>query len=201
MNPAQEMKDNQYAKTEKMEQSLFEKIDKALGGYYKSFGKNNYSNEDGIGKFLEFCEVNDFQEEDIDEELGHDAAAEDCLYLESVMDSFPFKNEMKNENEKQNFIFNKLKQFYNESKMSLKQKETLNDDDYIEEPENNQKQQPLITQRTQAIPKSKIDPTIKRICDALGKYYKTIKNPPAPYNCLFSNYCCESYVYLIFVDY
>ena len=49
--------------------NAFELIDRALARYYVPVQVHNYFNEDGRGKFLEDCEVNEFADDAIDDEL------------------------------------------------------------------------------------------------------------------------------------
>eukprot|EP01084_Bolivina_argentea_P120584 213764_1 len=57
----------------------FKKIDNALKIYYDSFGRNDYANSEGIGKFLEYCIENGLEEEDINEEFNGDPS--ECAYI------------------------------------------------------------------------------------------------------------------------
>ena len=118
----------------------FESMDKALGRYYESLGRNDYFNSDGIGKFLDFCYREDFQEDEIDDEL---AEMEECSYLE-FDDNFPFKSSLKDEYEKQMYILNILKKCYNDPN-AFRTKQKSNDDDDSESNKTSSKQQSKAT--------------------------------------------------------
>ena len=63
--------------------SPLECIDRALGEYYAAQNIGDYFDEHGRGRFLEFFEVNDFDESDIDDELGDDM--ENCQVYRYVL--------------------------------------------------------------------------------------------------------------------
>eukprot|EP01084_Bolivina_argentea_P007982 14937_1 len=90
--------------------SVFERIDAALNRYYISLEKSDYMNTDGIGKFLAFCRQEEFDVNEIDEELDD---IEDCMYLD-FDDSFPFLPEYRNKDDfnKRQFIFDLIKKCY-----------------------------------------------------------------------------------------
>eukprot|EP01083_Nonionella_stella_P288927 983217_1 len=60
----------------------FQRIDKALAQHYASCNRNDYFDENGIGKFIRFVKKHAFDENEIDWELGDDVNVEDCLYIE-----------------------------------------------------------------------------------------------------------------------
>eukprot|EP01084_Bolivina_argentea_P082990 150257_1 len=62
------------------------KIDAGLASYYKTHGRDDYFNDDNIGKFEASCEENGFGEEDIADEL--ETSAEECMLLD-FDDNFP----------------------------------------------------------------------------------------------------------------
>eukprot|EP01084_Bolivina_argentea_P079667 144459_1 len=65
--------------------TLAEKIDRGLEKYYNDFGRNDYKNEENIGKFMK--EAEGFEDEDIKENL--DATnVDDCLLID-FDDNFP----------------------------------------------------------------------------------------------------------------
>eukprot|EP01084_Bolivina_argentea_P070046 127419_1 len=92
--------------------SAFHKIDKGLKTYYEYLRRNDYENEEGVGKFLLFCDDNECDPDDINDELNGDAA--DCIYID-FDETFPFPNNMKLEEDgaKKNEIFTIIKQCYN----------------------------------------------------------------------------------------
>eukprot|EP01084_Bolivina_argentea_P067553 123001_1 len=57
----------------------FETIDSSLGQYYKAQGRDDYFNNYGIGKFLQYCHDNQFENDKITQELKDE---NDCLFLE-----------------------------------------------------------------------------------------------------------------------
>eukprot|EP01084_Bolivina_argentea_P082987 150248_1 len=63
-----------------------QKIDAGLASYYKTHGRDDYFNDDNIGKFEASCEENGFGEEDIADEL--ETSAEECMLLD-FDDNFP----------------------------------------------------------------------------------------------------------------
>ena len=88
----------------------FQKIDKALNLYYRALGHYDYYNDDGVGKFIEFCEENGLEAEEIEQELD---APDTCMYVE-FDDDFPFVDKEKNldEEKKNRAIFDVLKSCY-----------------------------------------------------------------------------------------
>ena len=65
--------------------TLIDKIDNALNIYYKSTllltcaKRNEYMNNDGIGKFAKFCMENGFMDEDVLSEI--EIHPPDCMYF------------------------------------------------------------------------------------------------------------------------
>eukprot|EP01084_Bolivina_argentea_P264917 448913_1 len=100
------------AEVKQEDQNAFDKLNKALGNYYKSQGDNTYYSEPTPeGKFIAYCEENGFELEDIDDELTNDAA--DCIYCDFDED-FPFDKTIKptTEDEKLEEIFRIIKDCY-----------------------------------------------------------------------------------------
>eukprot|EP01084_Bolivina_argentea_P288132 494510_1 len=58
------------------------KMDKALCDYYKSLGRNDYYNFQKQSKLQDFIKVNDFDEKNIDEQLGDNAQVTNCLFVD-----------------------------------------------------------------------------------------------------------------------
>lgn len=87
--------------------SAFQKIDSALGDYYKALGEYDYFDNDGIGKFLRFCNEQEFDEKEIDEELSD---IQNCGYIDFDSD-FPFTAPIwqQNDSVKQKEIFKIIK--------------------------------------------------------------------------------------------
>eukprot|EP01084_Bolivina_argentea_P084419 152672_1 len=83
--------------------SLINKIDQALDEYYKQLKRNDYRNDDGIGKFHQYVEDNGFDSDAIKEEL-HD---EESILVDFDKD-FPCMKAMKNESEKKKEILSIL---------------------------------------------------------------------------------------------
>ena len=68
----------------------FKKIDNALDKYYKSFKVYDYKNENGIGKFLQFCELNNFKPHELGAKLiGPSITYKNCIYV-GWDNNFPF---------------------------------------------------------------------------------------------------------------
>eukprot|EP01084_Bolivina_argentea_P112786 201125_1 len=111
----------------------FKKIDAGLNIYYQSFGRNDYVNSDGVGKFLQFCIENELEEDDIDDELNP-ADPSESIYIE-FDDNFPIRDEIKDETEKQTEILKVIKHCYGSngtSNILMNQLEMqLNNDEYI----------------------------------------------------------------------
>eukprot|EP01084_Bolivina_argentea_P245418 410897_1 len=61
--------------------STFARIDKALAEYYTNCGRTDYYNKNAEGKFVEFVRKNQFDEEQIDLELGDNLTANECSLL------------------------------------------------------------------------------------------------------------------------
>eukprot|EP01084_Bolivina_argentea_P217507 369252_1 len=66
----------------------FKRIDKALGIHYSTHGINNYYNANNEGKFITFVTENEFNEDDIDLQLGNNVNPDDCLYVK-MDNNFP----------------------------------------------------------------------------------------------------------------
>eukprot|EP01083_Nonionella_stella_P165976 553600_1 len=81
--------------------SSAQRVDDALAQYYKTCGRNDYFDSNGVGKFMQFVKKHEFDEDAIASELGDDTVnANDCLFVE--MDStFPLlslsQNQITNE--------------------------------------------------------------------------------------------------------
>ena len=52
---------------------IFAKIDAGLNLYYRALGHYNFKNDDDEGKFVEFCEENGLDDEEVEDELDQDA--------------------------------------------------------------------------------------------------------------------------------
>lgn len=92
--------------------SIFWIIDRELSIYYNYLRQNDYyenGDNTGKGKFMKFIDENDFEEDDLEEELDDDNE-EDCQYYE-FDENFPLLSGF-NENEKRNLIFSILQYIY-----------------------------------------------------------------------------------------
>ena len=76
-------------------QGAFIWTDRALSEYYKYCGRNDYYDEHHDGKFIQFVNENEMDEENIDLELGKNVKPKDCLFIE-MDDNFPLQNNKKN---------------------------------------------------------------------------------------------------------
>ena len=94
-------------------ESSFDRIDHWMGKYYESMGRDDYFDENGIGKFKAFVDGESFEIDDIGDELEQEA---DCGYVDFVGDinDFPFSDEDKTKgiNLKQEIIFRKILECY-----------------------------------------------------------------------------------------
>eukprot|EP01083_Nonionella_stella_P089742 250502_1 len=61
---------------------LFQQIEHALAQYYADCGRNDYFDENGMGKFMRFVKQHEFDENAIDLELGEDVPSHECLFIE-----------------------------------------------------------------------------------------------------------------------
>ena len=87
-----------------------ENIDRGVHNYFVSKGRTNYLNDDGIGKFIAYCEDTEFDEDNLDDELEGEAG--DCMLVEFVdLADFPFDDEHQGADDtaKQQIILNLLK--------------------------------------------------------------------------------------------
>eukprot|EP01083_Nonionella_stella_P091157 254771_1 len=95
----------------------FKRIDGALAQHYANCNRNDYLDENGIGKFMRFVKKHEFDEDAIDLELGDDVTdPNDCLFTE--MDpAFPLpisntQNEVPIDEVRNNQILKILKHCY-----------------------------------------------------------------------------------------
>ena len=63
------------------QKSHLERLDEAIGAYYKSHGKNDYFNDQNKGKFLLYFEQNECDPDTLDDELGLRTHYKDCVYV------------------------------------------------------------------------------------------------------------------------
>merc|ERR1711933_633631 len=69
--------DEDINEEEKNDKDVFEQIDAALGEYYKTFDRNDYFNQNGEGKFLIFCKVKGWNDEnELEKYFGNDTEIE-----------------------------------------------------------------------------------------------------------------------------
>eukprot|EP01084_Bolivina_argentea_P288055 494348_1 len=59
---------------------VIQRIDDGLAIYYQTNKRNDYFNDDGIGKFVDFCEVNGFDDGDVEEEMKTDP--DECMLID-----------------------------------------------------------------------------------------------------------------------
>eukprot|EP01083_Nonionella_stella_P060185 157301_1 len=92
-------------------------IDEGLSRYYASLGRNDYFNDEGIGKFTEFCELHGFEDDGVEDELEE---MEGCLYL-GFDNDFPYNDEyqQKDDHEKQAFMFEIFKKLHENPQISF----------------------------------------------------------------------------------
>eukprot|EP01084_Bolivina_argentea_P183223 316204_1 len=89
-----------------MSDVLLKQIDDALGRYYARLHKDGYFNDHGEGKFLEYCEANGFDNDDVISEEIHQDVEENMLL--DFDENFPFPENQQPENKSQQ-IWNILK--------------------------------------------------------------------------------------------
>lgn len=70
------------------DQMTFVKMDRIIGRFYRSQGRDDYFDDMNKGKFLKFVEEFGFDEDELEYEVGEGAVAEDCSYLD-FDDEFP----------------------------------------------------------------------------------------------------------------
>ncbi len=73
--------------------SVLKRMDNELGKYYKQFGRTDYYDENGNGKFLKFIKINKLSVQDIVSQLA-DINSYDCLFMK-IDPQFPLRNESK----------------------------------------------------------------------------------------------------------
>lgn len=83
--------------------------------YRNDYRNSSYNHEKG--KFLKFFDDNEYDSEDIEDELGDDAEAHNCSYIE-FDDNFPVHSSIKNPDDKQREIFRILRNCYKYGKAS-----------------------------------------------------------------------------------
>ena len=91
--------------------SLINCIDRGLHTMYKGLGLQ-YVNEDGVGRFAEFCECNGFDDESIAIDL--DPQEKDESVLVDFDPEFPFDSTVRTVRARNHFIFDKLFNLYQE---------------------------------------------------------------------------------------
>ena len=105
-------------KKESKKNLIFKKIDDCLAIHYAIMERNDYYNKYGKGKFIEFTEKENFDEKDIEKEIGDKCNAKNCSYL--LMDNnFPLQFNYKNNDEKEKKIFEIFKYCYKYNKPPL----------------------------------------------------------------------------------
>eukprot|EP01083_Nonionella_stella_P312259 1116261_1 len=66
-----------------------QRIDDALAQYYKQFGRNDYfDQETGMGKFRQFVEDFQLNDDDMNDKLGDDVSPDECLFI-NIDPKFP----------------------------------------------------------------------------------------------------------------
>eukprot|EP01084_Bolivina_argentea_P288133 494512_1 len=71
-----------YNDTSLFQNEEIKAMDKALSDYYESLGRNDYYNIENQTKLQDFIKVNDFDEKNIDEQLGDNAQVTNCLFVD-----------------------------------------------------------------------------------------------------------------------
>lgn len=111
---------NCYKYNRAINQPIFEMMDNELAKYYKSLNRTDYYDINHVGKFINYINENEHEEEDIKEQLGDDILPNDCDYCE-FDDNFPFHplqiKDIRNDvDKKQELIFKILQHIYKNRK-------------------------------------------------------------------------------------
>ena len=150
---------------------LMTRIDRGLRLKYQSMGLQ-YDNEHGIGKFIEYCTDNGYDEESIPTELDPNDKT-NCGLLD-FDDDFPFKGD---EDQRTEFIFDLLYGLY----LGDSTNPILTESDIVRE-------EPSDSDDSKDPDDTNIS-NVDRICSGMSEYYKSHK---APYNNIVSTYCNEN---------
>ena len=88
-----------------------EELNKTLGQYYRALGKLQQYNQDGTGILQHYCDENGIDEEGLKDDLEGDLG--DSMLID-IDDNFPIptNEQIDNDEQKQLYIFNLLKQCY-----------------------------------------------------------------------------------------
>eukprot|EP01083_Nonionella_stella_P128780 390300_1 len=95
-------------------QASVDGIDEAKQKYYLKMGRNDYrdyNDHRSKGKFSKFFQENEFESDDMEDELGEDTEPQDCSYTD-FDDNFPVHSSITNVEEKQKEIFRILQNVY-----------------------------------------------------------------------------------------
>eukprot|EP01084_Bolivina_argentea_P176472 305381_1 len=95
------------------EKTSVQRLDNAIGLYYKQFNRNDYFDDNKNGKFLKYFEEQQYESDTLDEELGEDSNFKDCVYVKfDIFKDFPLSGTKKTELDTQKEIFNVLQHCY-----------------------------------------------------------------------------------------
>ena len=192
------------------QQDVFANIDRGLHAYYVSQGRSDYLNDDGTGKFLAHCQAQEFEADEIDDELED---KDDCMYFD-FDDEFPFNDEYKyaDEDKQQQFIFDLLKQCHaqkneavsvgiyaiknqQDDQVEIDATEDVVDHDQSlpehQRPETNDDD----TKESDGFEMDTVGPGVQQICNGLKRYYKARNSE---YKSMFAQYCIDSMFFFSF---
>eukprot|EP01083_Nonionella_stella_P304272 1056603_1 len=173
----------------------FQKIDTALGQYYREFGAVDYFDNDGFGKFWRYCNDEGFDHNEIDEELATDNES-DCGYLDFDPD-FPFRNAL-NQSGKRTQMFRILQHCHrhgsppplpsNKPNIDLRRAKRFNIDftgssspskRSVKKPDTTKPQQESKLQDNEAneryFDRMVNDDDLYKLCTGIGLYYRSMK--------------------------
>ena len=91
------------------EEKLVNQMDSCMERYYNQLNKQYKNNETGLGKLKEFCQVNEFRDDTVKEEM--EVTDYDDCYLVDFDEDFPFADNHKPDNRNEQ-IFEILKRCY-----------------------------------------------------------------------------------------
>eukprot|EP01084_Bolivina_argentea_P320194 555525_1 len=95
----------------KAEVVQFQVIDHLLGKYYQQFEINNYFDKQKNGLFMQYVLNNKLLNLSIEDQLGPDCNADQCLYIDGLIHTFPFHHSISltDDTQRKTVIFHVLK--------------------------------------------------------------------------------------------
>lgn len=99
-----------------VDDTIISKMDKLLSLYYKSMGINDYLNNNNKGKFFLWCDIEEYQDDAITDDLAE--GYENCEALE-FDDNFPVNPSITNIDDKRKAIFEILQKYYKQGTVMI----------------------------------------------------------------------------------